>query len=160
MFRQLWLRRLHQAKRLSEAFMNQLLSWVYPGFTVFAGPAAEAGKIESLASQARYIARPAMAMDALQQRPDGTLAMETPPDPRSGATLVVLDPLEWIHRAHSGPGTAYAAVLWRLLQPRQACRRGRARRIRRRGTNPLSRRRLRLCPRNTPHLGGVIKEDF
>jgi hypothetical protein len=39
-----------------------------------------------------------MAMDALQQRPDGTLAMETPPDPRSGATRVVLDPLQWIHR--------------------------------------------------------------
>jgi hypothetical protein len=24
--------------------------------------------------------------------------METPPEPRSGATLLVLDPLEWIHR--------------------------------------------------------------
>jgi hypothetical protein len=24
--------------------------------------------------------------------------METPPDPRTGATLLVLDPLEWIHR--------------------------------------------------------------
>jgi hypothetical protein len=96
--RQLWLRRLPQAERLSEAFMNQLLSWVHPGFTVFAGPPVEAGNLESLESQARYIARPAMAMDALQQRPDATLAMETPSDPRSGATLVVLDPLEWIHR--------------------------------------------------------------
>jgi hypothetical protein len=37
-------------------------------------------------------------MDALRQRPDGTLAVEIPPDPRSGATLLVLDPLEWIHR--------------------------------------------------------------
>ena len=54
--------------------------------------------LESLESQARYIARPAMAMEALQQRPDGTLAMETGPDPRSGATLLVLDALEWIHR--------------------------------------------------------------
>jgi hypothetical protein len=54
--------------------------------------------LESLESQARYIARPAMAMDALQQQPDGILAMETPPNPRSGATLIVLDPLGWIHR--------------------------------------------------------------
>jgi len=97
-FRRLWLRRLHQAERLSEAFMDKLLSWVHPGFTVFAGPRVEAGSLESLESQARYIARPAMAMDALEQRPDGTLAMEIPPDPRSGATLLVLDPLEWIHR--------------------------------------------------------------
>ena len=78
--------------------MKNLLSWVHPGFSVFAGPPVQLGAPESLESQARYIARPAMAMDALQQRPDGTLAMETPPDPRSGATLVVLDPLEWIHR--------------------------------------------------------------
>ena len=97
-FRRLWLRRLHQAERLSEAFMNNLLSWVHPGFTVFAGPPVEAGNLESLESQARYIARPAMAMDALEQRRDGTFAMETPLEPRSGATLVVLDPLEWIHR--------------------------------------------------------------
>jgi hypothetical protein len=77
---------------------SRILSWVHPGFTVFAGPPVEAGNLESLESQARSIARPAMAMDALQQRPDGTLAMETPSDPRSGATLVVLDPLEWTHR--------------------------------------------------------------
>ena len=102
-FRRLWLRRLHQAERLSEAFMNNLLSWVHPGFSVFAGPPVEAGNQESLESQARYIARPAMAMDALRQLPDGTLAMETPPDPRSGATLLVLDPLEWIHRIASFP---------------------------------------------------------
>jgi hypothetical protein len=78
--------------------MHNLLSWVHPGFTVFAGQPVEAGNLESLESQARYIARPAMAMEALQQRPDGTLAMETAPDPRSGATLLVLDALEWIHR--------------------------------------------------------------
>ena len=73
--------------------MNNLLSWVHPGFTVFAGPPVEPGALESLESQARYIARTAAAMDAPRQRPDGTLAMETPPDPRSGATLIVLDPL-------------------------------------------------------------------
>jgi hypothetical protein len=97
-FRCLLLRRLHQAERLSVAFMGRLLSWMHPGFSVFAGPPVEPEAIESLESQARYIARPAMAMDALQKRPDGTLGLETPPDPRTGATLLVLDPLEWIHR--------------------------------------------------------------
>jgi hypothetical protein len=54
--------------------------------------------LTALASQGRYITRPALAMDALEKRDNGTLSLETPPDPRSGATRVVLDPLEWIHR--------------------------------------------------------------
>ena len=37
-------------------------------------------------------------MDALRKLEDENLALDTPPDPRTGATLVVLDPLEWIHR--------------------------------------------------------------
>jgi hypothetical protein len=54
--------------------------------------------LTSLDSQARYITRPALAMDTLQKFEDGRLALETPPDPRTGATLLALDPLEWIHR--------------------------------------------------------------
>jgi hypothetical protein len=53
------------------------------------------GDLEPLESQARYIARP-------------TMAMETPPDPHTGATRLVLDPLQWIDRiaAHiPDPGT-------------------------------------------------------
>jgi len=52
----------------------------------------------SLESQARTITRPALAMDALQKPDDGRLTLETPPDPRTGATTITLDPLEWIHR--------------------------------------------------------------
>jgi hypothetical protein len=89
-FRRLWLRRLHQAERLSEAFMKNLLSWVHPGFSLFAGPPVQLGALESLESQARYISRPAMAMDALRQRPDGTLAMETPTDPRTFAAVTIV----------------------------------------------------------------------
>jgi hypothetical protein len=96
-FRGLLLRRLHEAERLSCGFMEKLLSWVHPGFSVFAGSLVEPATIGSLESQARYIARPAMAMDALQKRQDGTLALETPPDPRTGATILVLDLLEWIY---------------------------------------------------------------
>ena len=100
-FRRLLLRRLREAERLSEAFMDKLLSWVHPGFSVFAGPAVDPTELGSLESQARYIARPAMAMDALQKRADGTLALQTRRDFRTGATLLVLDPLEWIQRITS-----------------------------------------------------------
>ena len=77
---------------------NNLLSWLHPGFSVFAGPPVEAAALASLESQGRYITRPALAMDALRKLEDGNLALETPPDPRSGATRLVLDPHEWIHR--------------------------------------------------------------
>jgi hypothetical protein len=97
-FRRLLLKHLHQAERLSENFMQNLLSWVHSGFSVFAGPPVEAPEINSLESQARYITRPALAMDALQKQQDGNFAMKTPGEPRTGATLLVLDPLEWIHR--------------------------------------------------------------
>ena len=76
--------------------MRNLLSWVHPGFSVFAGPPVEAAALTSLESQARYVTRPALPMDALQKLEDGRLAMETPPDPRTGATSIALDPLEWI----------------------------------------------------------------
>ena len=97
-FRRLLLLRLHQAERLSETFMHNLLSWVHPGFSVFAGPPVEAAALTSLESQARYITRPALAMDALHKLQDGNLALDTPPDPKTGATAVTLDPFEWIHR--------------------------------------------------------------
>lgn len=32
---------------------------------------------------------------------DGKLVMDTPPDPRTGATSITFDPLEWIHRLTS-----------------------------------------------------------
>jgi hypothetical protein len=97
-FRRLFLQGLHRAERLSETFMHNLLSWAHPGFSVFAGPPVDSAAVAALESQGRYITRPALAMDALEKLNDGTLALETPPDPRTGATRVVLDPLEWIHR--------------------------------------------------------------
>jgi len=54
-------------------------------------------------SQARYITGPAIAMDSLKIQPDGTLLLQTPPDPRTGQTSTVLDPLEWIHRITAHP---------------------------------------------------------
>jgi hypothetical protein len=97
-FRRLFLQRLHRAERLSESFMHNLLSWVHPGFSVYAGPPVEAAAMASLESQARYITRPIVAIDALAKLDDGSLVLQTPPHPKSGATSIALDPLEWIHR--------------------------------------------------------------
>ena len=47
-FRRMLLLRLNQAERLSESFMQNLLSWVHPGFSVFAGPPVDAAEIASL----------------------------------------------------------------------------------------------------------------
>jgi len=76
------------------------------------GPTVEPTELGSLESQARYIARPAMAMDALQKQADG-LALETRPDFPTGATLLVLDPPEWIQRITSHIPT-YSTLLWGL----------------------------------------------
>jgi hypothetical protein len=101
LFRRLLLSRLHQAERLSESFMHNLLSWVHPGFSVYAGPPVDAAAIASIESQARYITRPVLATDALEKLDNGSLVLKTPPDPTTGATSIELDPLEWIHRITS-----------------------------------------------------------
>ena len=77
--------------------MENLLSWVYPGFSVFAGEPLslqDAGQLECLA---RYITRPPPAADSIRRRDDGLLQITTPPDPRTGSTVRLLDPLDWIH---------------------------------------------------------------
>jgi hypothetical protein len=89
-FRRMLLLGLHKSERLSESFMQNLLSWVHPGFSVYAGPPVDAAQIASLESQARYITRPALAMDALEKLDNGRLVLETPLDPRTGATSDLL----------------------------------------------------------------------
>jgi len=39
-----------------------------------------------------------LSTDALKKQPSGSLTLQTPPDPCTGATSVTLDPLELIHR--------------------------------------------------------------
>jgi Putative transposase len=97
LFRRLLLRRLHQQQRLSEGFMQNLLSWVHPGFSVFAGEPLSPQDSEQLERLARYITRPPLAADSIRRRDDGLLQITTPPDPRTGSTVRLLDPLDWIH---------------------------------------------------------------
>src|SRR5439155_13965133 len=73
LFRRLLLRRLHKEERLSERFMENLLSWVHPGFSVFAGEPLspeDAGQLERLA---RYVTRPPLAADSIRRTNNGML---------------------------------------------------------------------------------------
>jgi Putative transposase/Transposase zinc-binding domain len=97
LFRRLLLRRLHKEERLSQRFMENLLSWVHPGFSVFAGEPFSPQDPEQLDRLARYITRPPLAADSIRRRHDGMLEIATPPDPRTGSTLRLFDPLDWIH---------------------------------------------------------------
>ena len=76
--------------------MDNLLSWVHP-FSVFAGEPVSPEDPQHLERLARYITRPPLAADSICQRDDGMLQMTTPPDPRTGSTVCLLDPLDWIH---------------------------------------------------------------
>ena len=77
--------------------MQNLLSWVHRGFSVFAGEPLPAGDCAQLERLARYVTRPLLAADSICQRDDGLLQITTPPDPRTGSTVHLLDPLDWIH---------------------------------------------------------------
>jgi Putative transposase len=77
--------------------MYSLLSWVHPGFSVFAGEILSAEDRQELEQVARYIARPAIGMDKIRRHKDGHLEIKTPPDPRTGASIVRMDPLDFIH---------------------------------------------------------------
>ncbi len=76
--------------------MENLLSWVHPGFSVFAGEPLSPQDPEQLERVARYITRPPLAADSIR-RHDGLLKITTPPNPRTGSTVRLFDPLDWIH---------------------------------------------------------------
>jgi len=77
----LLLLRLHQAIRLTESFMQNLLSWVHPGFSVYGGPPVHATEIATIESLARHITRPVLVMDALEKLDNGSRV-------RRNATLI------------------------------------------------------------------------
>src|SRR5213596_3782385 len=76
--------------------MGNPLSWVYPGFSVFAGEPLSPRDPEQLERLARYITRPPLAADSLR-RHEGSIEITTRPDPRTGSTHRLFDPLDWIH---------------------------------------------------------------
>jgi hypothetical protein len=49
----------------------------------------------------RYLVRAPVASDRVHEAPDARVLLEIPPDRRSGAGTLVLDPLEWLRRITS-----------------------------------------------------------
>jgi hypothetical protein len=96
-FRRCVLDRLHQAERLSDEFRKSLLSWIRPGFSVFVGPPMPPEDPDRLERMARYLTRPPIAVGSVHITPEGQVLISTPPDPRTGESAKILDPLEWVH---------------------------------------------------------------
>jgi hypothetical protein len=97
LFRRLVLARLHRAQRLSEEFLQSLLAWQRSGFSAHADEPIQAEDRASLERLVRYVSRAPIRIDAISVDDDGRVRITTPPDPRSGATELALDPFEWIH---------------------------------------------------------------
>ena len=96
-FRGLLLAALLRAERLSEGFFDSLLAWRHSGFSVHGEQRLEASEGDRLERLARYVTRPALATGAIKLRADGRVEVATPPDPRTGAGALVLDPLDFVH---------------------------------------------------------------
>ena len=88
----------HPRDRCAFAVQNfaWVLSWVHPGFSVFAGEPLSPRDPEQLERLARYITRPPLAADSIR-RHEGSIDITTRPDPRTGSTHRLFDPLDWIH---------------------------------------------------------------
>ena len=65
-------------------------------FSVFAGEPLSPRDPEQLERLARYITRPPLAADSIR-RHEGSIEITTRPDPRTGSTHRLFDPLDWIH---------------------------------------------------------------
>jgi hypothetical protein len=98
LFRRLLLAELRAAERLSEAFHARLLGWSPSGFSVHGAQVAHTDEPAKLERLARYISRAPFVLGKMELLADGRVRVETPPDPRSGQTSIVLDALEFVHR--------------------------------------------------------------
>jgi hypothetical protein len=96
-FRRLVLDRLLEAERLSERFHDTLLGWTHSGFHAYAGPPVSPSDPDRLERLARYLTRPPLAMGSVSLTPEGQVLVTTPPDPRTGSDVRILDPLEFVH---------------------------------------------------------------
>ena len=86
-----------RAERLSASFHETLLSWRRSGFSVDATQRVGTGEEKRLERLARYATRAPLASGAVRERPDGQIEVDTPPDPKTGSTVKVLDRLDFVH---------------------------------------------------------------
>jgi hypothetical protein len=98
-FRRLVLEALREEQRLSEEFLESLLTWRHGGgFSVYARHLILNEEPARLAHLTRYLVRPPVATARVHATADGRVLLETPPDPRTGATTLALEALEWVRR--------------------------------------------------------------
>jgi hypothetical protein len=97
-FRERVIEALQKANRLSDEFALNLLSWEHSGFSVVVGRQPGAHETRRIEEVGRYLARAPVPQDLPEVTLGGQVLIPTPPDPRTGATEIVLDPLEFIHR--------------------------------------------------------------
>ena len=98
-FRRLVLEVLHREERISESFLESLLTWRHGGgFSVYARHLILNEEPARLGHMSRYLVRPPVAVDRVHETADGRVLLDIPPDPRTGATALLLDTLEWIRR--------------------------------------------------------------
>jgi hypothetical protein len=85
--------------RLSEGFRDKLLTWRHQGgFSVYGRHLILNEEPARLAHMARYVVRAPAALDRVTATDNGRVLLEIPGDPRTGATTLVLEPLEWVRR--------------------------------------------------------------
>jgi hypothetical protein len=98
-YRRLVLDALVEEDRLTEGFREELLRWGHGGgFSVYGRHLILNEEPARLAHMARYAVRAPVAMDRVRETDDGRVLLEIPPDPKTGATVLALDPLEWVRR--------------------------------------------------------------
>jgi len=93
LFRRLVLAALRKADRLSESFHERLLSWSPSGFSVYGKQIAHADEPGKLERMARYIARAPFALGKIHVLANDRVRVDTPPEPKTGATHVDMDVL-------------------------------------------------------------------
>jgi len=72
---------------------------------------------------ARYAVRAPVAIDRVSSTDAGQVLLEIPPDPKTGATVLVLDPLEWVRRiTNQIPDPRMHMTRFYLRQPPRLCR--------------------------------------
>ena len=98
-FRRLVLDALVKAERLSEEFRERLLSFRHGGgFSVYGRHLILNEEPARLAHMARYAVRAPVAADRVRETEDGRVLLEIPPDPKTSATVLALDSIEWVRR--------------------------------------------------------------
>ena len=96
-FRRRVLSALEEAERLSPETRERLLAWEHSGFSVYGRQVLSPDDPAQVAHLLRYVTRAPWRSEGTRLDAEGRVRVLTPPDPTSGQTELVLDPLEWVH---------------------------------------------------------------